>query len=196
MMRMAITGGIGSGKTTISKIFEHLGVPVFYADIEAKSILFSESIKADMAVHFGVEIFDEKGKVDTKRLASVVFSDKEKLSQLNSLIHPLLMQHFEHWCHAKATEKYPYVVMEAAILFEGGFNKNVDFVVGVVAPEQERIQRVMKRDQISRERVLDRIQNQFAQQKIAELSDFVISNANGEMVLEKVIDIHQQFSSA
>jgi dephospho-CoA kinase len=192
MIILGLTGGIGSGKTTIARIFQELGVPVYYADNEAKKFLAAEPVKKELRKLWGKRILDAGNNVDKAILASIVFKDENELAKLNALIHPLLEDDFKQWVQ---TQKHvPYVVKEAAILFEAGFDKNVDRVLSVTAPLEQRIARVMERDGVSRQQVLDRVSKQWSDEMRVEKSDYVIRNSDTDMVLEQVFKLHGQLS--
>ena len=191
MIKVGITGGIGSGKTTVCKIFELLDVPVYYADDEAKKILDSnEEIKLQISNTFGSEIINAEGKIDKKKLASFVFNDKEKLEKLNSIIHPAVREHFENWAKQHSSQKY--TLKEAAILFESGANKLVDKVITVTAPLELRINRAMKRDRITREQVEQRISKQISDEEKLKRSQFVIHNDENQLLIPQILNIHHQ----
>jgi dephospho-CoA kinase len=194
MRKIGITGGIGSGKSTVCKIFELLGIPVYYADDVAKNILdtnfdVSKSVKGI----FGAEIFNSDGKADRKKLASIVFNNKEKLAALNHIIHPAVAKDFEEW--SKIHNKHPYILKEAAILFESGAYKNVDSVITVTAPVDLRIKRVQDRDKVSREEILNRISKQLTDDDKIKRSDFVIINDEEHLVIPQVLEIHKKLAS-
>lgn len=191
MKKIGITGGIGSGKTYVSKVFESLGIPVFNADIEAKKLMSTsseliQSIKYD----FGNDIFDDY-ILNTKKLASVVFSDTEKLRKLNSLVHPIVRQEFLRW---QVKKKSTYVIKEAAILFESDSNKGLDAVICVTAPINLRIDRVKLRDGYSYREIKNRIENQISQEEKENLSDYIIVNDGVKSLLPQILKIHQLFS--
>ncbi len=190
MIILGLTGGIGSGKSTIARIFEELGVPVYYADIEAKKFLDEEPVKNELRKLWGNRVLDAENKVDKAVLASIVFKDEKELAKLNALIHPLLEEDFKQWVQKQNAA--PYVVKEAAILFEAGFDKNVDRVLSVTAPVEQRIARVMERDHVNRQQVLDRVSKQWTDEMRAEKSDYIIRNSDTDMVLEQVFKLHEQ----
>ncbi len=190
MIKLGLTGGIGSGKSTVAKVFESLGVPVYYADDEAKKFLFHNDVKSQLKTLFGDRIINSRGEVDKPILASIVFTDENELTKLNALIHPLLEKDFVTWVESKNDEHY--IVKEAAILFEAGFDKSVDKILSVSAPVEQRIQRVIKRDGVNRQQVLDRISKQWTDEQREAKSDFVINNANNQMILEQILHIHQE----
>ncbi len=170
---IGLTGGIGSGKTTIAKLFAAKGIPVYIADDEAKKIMkLPETIKSIQSV-FGKDII-KNNLVDTKVLSSIVFNNPEKLKLLNAIIHPLVKQHFDSW--VKSNQHYPFVIKETAILFESGSYKDCSKVITVIASEITRINRVMERDKVTKEEVLDRIKNQWSDKQRIEKSDYIINN--------------------
>ncbi len=193
MLKLGLTGGIGIGKSTVARVFESLGVPVYYADIQAKKLYNRQDIKSAVSRLFGEKVFDSRGELDKAALAAVVFADKTQLEKLNSLIHPKLEEDFRQWVKILPAET-PYIVKEAAILFEAGFDKNVDKVLSISAPEEERIQRVMKRDKVSRQQVLDRISKQWTDTEREKRADYVIFNGNDRMILNEILRIHKDLS--
>lgn len=188
MRVLGLTGGIGSGKTTVARIFEELGVPVYIADDEAKKLMHvDEEVKERISALFGREAYKE-GQLDRKFIASKVFHDKEKLEQLNAIVHPAVAAHFEHW---KNHQKTAYVIYEAAILFEkGGYSRN-DFNLLVTAPHELKVERLLKRDNSSLEEILARMNNQWSDEKKAALADFVIENIDLSVTRDTVVNLHQ-----
>jgi len=186
MLKIGLTGGIGSGKSTVAKIFEQLGVPVYYADTEAKRIMNEDPIlTAELILHFGKEVFVD-GKLNRKYLSSLVFNDKKKLDLLNSLVHPATIRNSEQWMQQQQS---PYAIKEAALIFESGSQDQLDYVIGVSAPETLRIQRTIQRDNITREAVKDRIQNQLSESIKMRLCNFVIINDEQQLVIPQVIEL-------
>lgn len=174
---IGLTGGIGSGKTTIAKLFESEGVPVYIADDEAKKIMkLPETIEKISSV-FGKEII-KNNHIDNKKLSAIVFANPEKLKSLNSIVHPLVKKHFDDWVNKNI--KFPFVIKEAAILFESGSYKYCSKIITVTASEETRIKRVMERDHSSKQEVLDRIKNQWTDSQKISKSDYVIENENLE----------------
>lgn len=192
MKRIGLTGNIGTGKSTVARVFEILGVPVYHADKQARLILETAKVKEDLVVLFGKNILDSQLEVDRKALAAVVFSDTDKLSALNNLIHPLVEADFLQW--SSRFEDQNYILHEAAILFESDFNRLFDATILVTAPEDICISRVMSRDGISREMVNNRIQNQWSQEKKQELADYEIINDGISMVIPQVFAIHRELN--
>ncbi len=187
MLKIGLTGNIGSGKSTIAEIFSLLGVPVFSADDESRSFLNRADIQQKLKDFFGELIFSSSGTVDRKVLGSIVFSDPAKLSLLNGLLHPLVRQNFYDWLVLQ--QDSPYIIHEAAILYESGFRDQFDLVINVSCPPDVSIQRVMDRDKVTREIVLDRMKHQWSDEKKAGMSDFVILNDGSELVIPQVLEI-------
>jgi dephospho-CoA kinase len=195
MKKVGITGGIGSGKSTICRVFELLKVPVYYADDTAKKILNTNPVIFKKVVEiFGKEITDIGGEIDRKKLAAIVFTNKKKLEQLNKIVHPAVINDFEEWCRAKSD--FPYILKEAAILFESGTYKNVDQIIMVTAPLEMRIKRVMNRDGVSEAEVSDRISRQLSDEEKIKRSDFIIRNDEQQLVIPQILEIHKLLSGS
>lgn len=189
MMVVGLTGGIGSGKTTIAKMFEKLGISVYISDKEAQKLIESdENIKNRIKSSFG-ELAYINGKYNRKYIAEIVFKDKDKLSVINEIVHPEVVKHFLEW---KTKQNSPYVIKESAILFESGAYQNCDYIITVTVPEQERIRRVVERDGVSEKSVRERIKNQWTDEKRISLSNEVINNINIEISSLKVQEIHSK----
>lgn len=183
---IGLTGGIGSGKSSIAKHIESLGIPVYIADTEAKKILDTADVIAKVIALFGDDIL-ENGKIDRKKIAELVFQDPEKLKKYNAIIHPEVYLHFQNW--VKQHNNYPLVVKEAAILFESGSYKDCDKIILVTAPKENRIQRVMKRDAVTREAVEQRMSHQWDDETKKSMSDFVIENIELEKAKQSAENI-------
>lgn len=183
---IGLTGGIGSGKTTIANFFKEMGVPVYIADDEAKKVMQSESIVNEIKTTFGEKLF-ENDILNRAKLAEIVFNNAAELAKLNAIVHPAVKRDFEFWLLEQ--KKYQYVVYEAAILFESGRYKECDVIVTVTAPEEIRIERVLKRDNTTREQVLSRMKMQWNDEKRISLSNFVINNSNLKIAKEEVVKI-------
>jgi dephospho-CoA kinase len=183
---IGLTGGIGSGKSSIAKHIESLGIPVYIADTEAKKILDTADVIAKVIALFGDDIL-ENGKIDRKKIAALVFQDPEKLKKYNAIIHPEVYLHFQNW--VKQHNNYPLVVKEAAILFESGSYKDCDKIILVIAPKENRIQRVMKRDAVTREAVEQRMSLQWDDETKKSMSDFVIENIELEKAKQSAENI-------
>lgn len=191
MLKIGLTGGIGSGKSTVAKIFETLGIPVYYADAEAKRLMnSSETLKKVIRQNFGEATY-ENDQLNRKYLAGIVFNDPEKLELLNALIHPVTINDAEQWMQQQSA---PYSIKEAALLFESGAAENLDFIVGVYAPQALRIKRVMKRDGLTADEIMKRINRQVNEEMKMKLCDFVITNNEQELLIPQVLKLHQHFS--
>lgn len=193
MLKVGLTGGIGSGKTTIAKIFELLNVPVYYADEASKRLYHTDkSLIADIKKHFGEDIYtnDTNGQLNRSKLAAVVFNDPDKLELLNQLVHPPTIRDAEEWMGKQTA---PYVIKEAALLFESGSASGLDYIIGVQAPSHYRIKRVMERDGVRREDVINRANRQIDEEIKMRLCDFVIVNNDRELVIPQVLELHSKF---
>ncbi len=183
---VGITGGIGSGKSTVCEIFKILGAPVFEADKVARNLMNENSvIRQNLVEWFGNEIYSGN-LLNRKLLAEHIFNDNSLLNKVNSLVHPIVREEFEKW---KNSQNTVYSVYEAAILFESGFYKLMDFTVLITAPEQIRINRVMKRDNLSPDQVLARIKNQWSDEEKRKLATVVIINDNKNLIIPQIIEI-------
>lgn len=184
MMKIGVTGGIGSGKSVVCTIFRLQGIPVFDADKEAKKLNdTSPFIREQIVYHFGEKLYSD-GKLNRNRFASLIFQDKEKLAIANAIIHPVLANNFTEWCRQR--NNHPVVVIDAALLFEAGFHRLVEKVITVTAPEEIRLERVMKRDQTGRSEVEARMRNQLSEEEKIAQSDFVIYNDNRQSLIQQV----------
>lgn len=183
---IGLTGGIGSGKTTVARYFSELGIPVYIADDEARKLTELPETLAQIRNKIGNEVFDEDSLVREK-LAAVVFNDPEKLRQLNAIIHPLVKQHFDNWI--KDHSNAPFVIKETAILFESGSYLDCDLIITVTAPFELRIARVLKRDKTTREKILNRMNNQWTDDKRISKSDYTIENTDITTTKEHVTDL-------
>jgi dephospho-CoA kinase len=186
---IGLTGGIGSGKTTLAMYIESLEIPVFIADDEAKKLMQSAEVLGKIKAVFGEAIF-EKGQLNRQQLATIVFSNPEKLSQLNGIIHPAVKKQFTIWLDQH--QSAPFVVYEAAILFESGSYQNCDSIITITTPLEDRIARVMQRDNSSREQVLNRINAQWTDEQRAAKSNFIIENTdpqNAKSQLDEILKI-------
>lgn len=185
-LRVGVTGGIGSGKSTVCKIIETLGYPVYNADIEAKKITENDPLViSSIANIFGNDIY-LSGKLDRKRLSLLVFSNSDLLKKLNTIVHPAVAKHFDNW--AKSTNS-PIVFKETAILFESGAYKQLDKSVIVVAPVETRIRRVVDRDGVTSDEVRMRMANQFPEDKLIELANYIIVNDGAKLILPQVLEL-------
>lgn len=183
---IGLTGGIGSGKTTIAKFFEAEGIPVYIADLEAKSIMNSDTIQKEILELFGETVFKNK-VLDRAKIAEIVFNDPAMLVKLNSIVHPAVKKHFKEW--VRTNEGQDLLLYESAILFESGHFKEFDFIISVVAPLESRIARVLERDGITKEQVMSRVNAQWNDDERVAKSDFVIENILLQDAKSKVLDI-------
>jgi dephospho-CoA kinase len=191
---VGITGGIGSGKTTVARIFEKLGVPIYIADEKARERTATDSrIKNYIRETYGAELFEDDGTLRRKALGEIVFPDKEKLQSLNEVIHPIVAEDFTQWLSEQSA---PYVLKEAAVLFESGTYKDCDYIILVVAPKELRIQRVIKRSGLSREEIESRMNHQWSDDDKIALSNFVIRNGDDDNLMSQVYEIHEDLTSA
>lgn len=188
ILKVGITGGIGSGKSTVANVFQVLGIPIYYADDAAKKIMNEdESIRIQLQQQFGKETYVD-GKLNRKYLSGLVFNNEAKLAQLNAIVHPATIKDAEQWMQQQTT---PYAIKEAALIFESGAQAQLDCVIGVFAPALLRIQRVIKRDSITREEVEARMEKQLDESIKMGLCDYMITNDEQELVIPQVVKIHE-----
>lgn len=191
MLRVGLTGGIGSGKSTVAAIFEVIGIPVAYADEEAKRLMNEDpGLRKAISLHFGADAYPN-GTLDRKYLAGKVFTDPAKLQLLNSLVHPVTIREGRRWMQEQ-TALHPYAIREAALLFESVAASELDFIIGVYAPPALRIHRAMQRDMVAREEVLRRMNNQIDEDIKMRLCDAVIRNDETDPVIPQVLALHRQ----
>ena len=189
MLRVGLTGGIGSGKSTVAKIFEVLNIPVYYADTEAKRLMNTDAeLKHSIIKNFGQDVY-LNNELNRSFISSIVFNDKTKLDLLNSLVHPVTMKDGEAWMNKQTT---PYAIHEAALIFEAGVNKRLDHVIGVKSPLDLRIKRISERDKKSREEILSRMKNQIDEDTKMSLCDLVVINDEQELLIPQVLHIHEK----
>jgi dephospho-CoA kinase len=194
MLKIGLTGNIGSGKTTVSKVFEVLGIPVFYADDAAKEVMVNDKILIDgIKLAFGDQAYFDDGGLNRKYIAGIVFNDNKQLAKLNSLVHPATFRAFDAW--VKSISDVPYVLKEAALLFESDSYKLCDHTIMVQAPLEERIKRVMQRDKLTRDEVEKRNAKQFSEEEKAKLADYLINNDGSQLVIPQVLKLHEVFLS-
>jgi len=186
-IRLGITGGIGSGKTTVCRIFKVLGVPIFVADTVAKELMHSDPAIRDVINAIAEKDLYPSGELDRKELARIIFNRPELLYRVNAVVHPAVLQMFDMWA---GQSDAPYVIMEAAILFEAKADVHLDRIVTISAPVEERIARVMSRNDLSREEVIERINNQLEDDEREDQSYYVINNADNEMIIPEILKIH------
>lgn len=189
MKKIGLTGNMGSGKTTISKVFVTLGVAVFYADDEAKRLMVhDEDLKKQIIEAFGFQVYDGN-KLNRNYLSELAFNDDRILQKLNEIVHPVVQNYFLDWCLKQSSE---YVIKEAAILFESGTNKNLDAVICVKCSKSNRIERILKRDSVTIEQVESRMAKQWDEEKKISLSDFIIDNNDDILVTPQILKIHSE----
>lgn len=186
MIKVGLTGGIGSGKSTVASIFEELGVPIYNADFEAKEFLKNREVQNVLVNYFSEKVISD-GKVDKSVLASIIFNDKQALLKVNNLIHPLVRQSFIDW--AETYDSNPYVIIEVAILFENGFDTLVDKSIVVSAPYDQRLARTIKRDNTDENSVKSRMKNQWPQQELINRADFIIDNSDHKLLIPQVLEV-------
>ncbi|MEZ4907912.1 MAG: dephospho-CoA kinase [Saprospiraceae bacterium] len=190
MYKIGITGGIGSGKTTVSKIFEAMGIPVYNADSKAKYLMTSdEELIDNIKKLLGENSYFDNGELNRKYISDIIFNDKPLLDKMNNIVHPAVQQNFIKWSNEQTS---PYVIKEAAILFESGSYKDLDFIILVTAPIELRIERVCKRDNITNEKVQERINNQMPDSQKIKLSDFIIINDGKHSLINQIMEVHKQ----
>lgn len=189
MKIVGLTGGIGSGKSTVASMFEALGIPVYIADDEAKALMnSSKAIKTELIALLG-ELAYKNNRVNRPFIAQQVFNNKTLLKKINAIVHPRVAEHFKTWL---SKQNAPYVIKEAAIIFENDLEHQYDAIITVVAPKEERIKRVVARDDSNKEKVLAVIENQLPDDEKVKRSDFVIENVDLEDVKNQVLQIHNE----
>jgi dephospho-CoA kinase len=195
MLKIGITGNIGSGKTTISRLFEILGIPVFYADTEAKKVMVTDApLIASIKEHFGTDAYFADGTLNRKLIAGVVFNNEAELQKLNALVHPAVFRAFDQW--VLQYPNAPYVLKEAAVLFESGSYKDCDYTIMVTAPTDMRMLRVMQRDSITEAEAQSREAKQMPQDQKQKLASYLIKNDNTELVIPQTLAIHHRLIAA
>jgi len=192
MLRIGITGGIGSGKSTITKLFELIGIPVYNADSAAKQLMNGNEILITKIKNLFGENAYNSGILNRKYIAEIVFADPQKLEALNAIVHPATLQDAEVWMHQQNS---PYAIKEAALIFESGAQEHLDYVIGVYSPTNLRILRTMHRDGLSREAVLARMNKQIDENIKMRLCDFIITNDDQQLVIPQVLELHQKILS-
>ena len=188
-MKIGVTGGIGSGKTTVCRVFTSLGIQVFAADAEARKIMDSDPEVIEKVNSIaGKNIYNE-GILNRSELANLIFNDRELLEKINQVVHPVVRENFKLWHELQNSD---YVILEAAILFESGSYKTVDKIITVIAPLEERIERVMRRNSLTREQIMERIHNQTDDQFKVARSDYVIDNSDNSLIMPEILRIHDE----
>ena len=190
---VGLTGGIGSGKSTVAKVFETLGVPIFNSDLIAKSIVNNDAeVISKIVAEFGAIYLD--GELDKVKMATIVFNDKTALEKLNKIVHPKVALYFENWVEQNASAEI--LIKEAAILIESGAYKQMDKIVLVTAPEALRLERVVNRDNTTGQKVKDRIAAQLSDEKRAVFADYTIDNGGSELVIPQVLEVYKMLLDA
>ena len=191
MIKVGITGGIGSGKTIVCQIFKKLGVPVFDADSVAKNLLNTNSVIKEQLIYiFGNNIYNNDAQLIKKELSKIIFKDKSALKKVNSIVHPVVNQEYMKWVKIHKDSKY--TIKEAAILIETGTYKNLDIIISVIAPVDIRIKRIIKREGVKEQDVINRMNNQINDEERIKKSDFVITNDEKELLIPQVLYIEKQ----
>jgi len=194
MLKIGITGGIGSGKTTVCKIFELLNIPVYYADSRAKLLMVTNNqLITNIKELLGKNSYNTDLSLNREYIAKIIFNDKTKLQGINDLVHPAVKNDFEEWANKQNS---PYVIKEAALLFETGSYQDFDYNVLVSAPLELRILRVMKRDNSDKERVLSRVKNQMDDKEKIKLADYIINNDGEHSLIDQIIELHKIFTKS
>lgn len=193
MTKVGITGGIGSGKTTVSRIFELKGIPVFYADNEAKVILnTNNSVRSKLIAIFGSDIYLPNRTIDRKKFASIIFNNEPLLNKVNQIIHPVVRNNFFEWCEKQSSG---IVLYEAAILFESGYYQDLDFNILVLADQETRIKRIIGRDKSTREMIQKRMDKQWKDKQKLELTNYTIYNNSGDLLIPQVLEILEKIET-
>jgi dephospho-CoA kinase len=193
MLKVAVTGNIGSGKTSVCRVFESLGVPVFYSDTEAKKLYSDPEILQKMVEKFGKGILNQCDGLDTKVFASIIFNDRNALSYVNSIIHPQVYRIFSNWCTLHKDK--PWCIMESALVFETGRYKIFDKVILVYAPQEILLKRIAKRDDSSPDDIKKRLDNQTPDKTKLKLADYFIRNDNSELIIPQLLRIHEELTA-
>ena len=194
MLKIGITGGIGTGKSTICDIFALLGIPVYNADKAAKRLMATnEGLKKQLIATFGTAAFTNTGDLDTTYIANKVFTDEKALKHLNALVHPAVLADFDQWC---SQQQAPYVLKEAALLIESGSYKQCDFTILVESPLALRIQRLLSRDNSSEAQIRARIANQLPEEEKAKVANYLLLNDEKHLLIPQILALHTQFLKA
>ncbi len=191
MLKVGITGGIGSGKSTVCEFFKVIGIPVFTADTEAKAIMErSPAVRDQLTKLFGKDIYLPDRRLDRRKLAQLIFPAPALLEKVNAIVHPEVRKYFLEWLQKQNTG---YIVYEAAILFETGFHTFMDFTILVTAPEEERIKRVMAREQTTDEDIRNRISKQWPDERKIKLANYILNNNNRELIIPQLVELDKRF---
>ncbi|MES2381949.1 MAG: dephospho-CoA kinase [Bacteroidota bacterium] len=197
MQKIGITGSIGSGKTIVATIFKELGVPVYNADERAKYLMVSnQAIISRVSELFGAESYDVKGDLNRAHIANLAFNNKELLTQLNQTVHPVVFADFDNWVLEQRTQNHSYILKEAALMFETDSYKGLEKFIVVTAPLELRISRTVKRDNITKEQVEARMNNQWSQEEKLSKAHFEIKNDEAHSLIQQVVELHQRLIQA
>jgi dephospho-CoA kinase len=188
-LKLGVTGGIGSGKTTVCRVFEVLGIPVYSADEEARKIQDTDRELIDKINSLAGKDLYSTGKLDRPELARLIFNNKDLLEKVNSLIHPVVFRNFRKWV---TEQDSPYSIMEAAILFESGTYRTMDKILTVITPMEERIDRLVRGKKLTREQVMERINNQIDDESRIKKSDYIIFNSDNDMIIPAILGVHEE----
>ncbi len=192
MLHIGVTGGIGAGKSTVCRVFEILGIPVFYADEESKQLLSDPIVKLEVMKLLGVNVYLDE-VADRKKIAHIVFNNKETLKSFNAIMHPAVNRRFKSWLYQQ--RDVPYIIKEAALIFETGIEKDLNKVIVVAAHMDLRIRRIQSRDGITEEQALLRMQNQWPQEEKIRLADFIINNNDEQPIIPQVLTLHEKLTA-
>lgn len=193
-LKIGVTGGIGSGKSTVCSIFAHLGVPVYYADNRAKQLMVeSDDLRKNLRQAFGWDVYDKEGNLDRAYLSKIVFNNPAQLRILNGIVHPAVFEDYDAWSKRQAADGHPYSVKEAALLIETKSYQKLDRLVVVTCPIDIRLERITKRDHIRKEEVLKRIENQLSDKDRLDHADHIIRNGSGFSLIKQVVELHHIF---
>jgi dephospho-CoA kinase len=192
MLHIGVTGGIGAGKSTVGRVFEILGIHVFYADEESKQLLSDPIVKLEVMKLLGVNVYLDE-VADRKKIAHIVFNNKETLKSFNAIMHPAVNRRFKSWLYQQ--HDVPYIIKEAALIFETGIEKDLNKVIVVAAHMDLRIRRIQSRDGITEEQVLLRMQNQWPQEEKIRLADFIINNNDEQPIIPQVLTLHEKLTA-
>jgi len=193
MLKIGITGGIGAGKSVVCKILSEWGIPIFYADSRAKIIIDTDkSVKQKIQNIFGKYVFNLSGTLNNENLAKIVFNDKTSLEKLNKIVHPLVKEDFQKWAEGQNS---PYVVEEAAILFESGSYRMMDKTIMIYCEKEIRIERIIKRNRFTREKIERIMSNQMDDEEKCKKADYVVLNNEKTLLLPQLLKIHNELIS-
>jgi dephospho-CoA kinase len=193
-LKIGVTGGIGSGKSTVCQIFKQLDVPIYFADMRAKALMMEDpELKKQIRKAFGWDAYDEKDQLNRSYLAKIVFNNSEKLNILNSLVHPCVFEDYRQWVGEQTA--YPYSIKEAALMFETESFKELDKIIVVTAPINTRIERVVQRDNVKNDDVLKRMENQMSDRERIAKADYVLKNDGKSSLISQVLELHREFLS-